>query len=56
MQYTSKYSAKIQSYGTSAVKERKRKNANLRRVPLHLTRHIKSHTTHRQLSREEKSQ
>ena len=67
MQYTSKYSVKIQSYGTSAVKEslffcwcrdrnRYRKNANLRRVPLHLTRHLKSHTTHRQLSREEKSQ
>ena len=67
MQYTSKYSVKIQSYGTSAVKEslffcwcrdrnRYRKNANLRRVSLHLTRHLKSHTTNRQLSREEKSQ
>ena len=54
-------------YGTSAVKEslffrwcrdrnRYRKNANLRRVPLHLTRHLKSHTAHWQLSREEKSQ
>ena len=61
------YSVKIQSYGTSAVKEslffswyrdrnRYRKNTNLRRVPLNLTRHLKSHTTHRQHSREEKSQ
>lgn len=67
LQYTSKYSVKIQSYGTSAVKvslffswyrdrNRYRKNTSLRRVPLNLTRHLKSHTTHRQHSREEKSQ
>ena len=40
-----KYSVKIQSY-----------MALPRRVPLHLTRHLKSHTAHWQLSREEKSQ
>ena len=68
LQYTSKIlSENTILYGTSAVKEslffcwcrvrnRYRKNANLRRVPLHLTRHLKSHTAHWQLSREEKSQ
>ena len=68
LQYTSKIlSENTILYGTSAVKEslffcwcrdrnRYRKNANLRRVPLHLTRHLKSHTAYWQLSREEKSQ
>lgn len=69
LQYTSKIlSENTILYDTSAVKEslffcwcrdrnRYRKNANqLRRVPLHLTRHLKSHTAHWQLSREEKSQ